>query len=171
MKTLVISAIIASVTASASFATSAWSNDNDVSWNGNSGVYHSDGCSYKDQDNGEMELDGLVWSTTKAATIRIKSHGSGNIKVTSSNSLVGGGLSFPVTVNYNGTADAESSITSAKGTSQQVNNNMISYQTAQNGVTQALIKIGGTATMHTATGDAIVNNTDYTITHTVTCLQ
>ena len=44
MKTLVISAIIASVTASASFA--AWDNDNTTTWGVSTGSMFSAGCKF-----------------------------------------------------------------------------------------------------------------------------
>jgi len=172
MKTLVIASIIASVTASASFATN-WNTDGSVNWGGNSGGYNTVGCKYKDQDTGVMTLaeDSLVWKTTKAATIRVRSYGQGNIQITTNNVLTDGTTDYTVVVDYTGDAPATSSLTGSKISSPQINSNMISYQTAQTGRTKSVIKIGGTATMTDATSDEIKNNEDYTITHTVTCLQ
>ena len=174
MKNIIATTIALTIATTAS-ANATWNNDNDVTWNGPSNSYHSDGCQYRAQTDGVMKLDSgsLVWETTSPASITVESHGQGNIKVERTNVLTGGGSTFEtgITVNYKGLVGSPSNVISAKARTVNVNDNAITYQTAQNGKTKAVINIQGTVTMTQAVADQILNGKTYTVTHTVTCLQ
>lgn len=135
-------------------------------WSGDTGNLHSDGCQFSNQTNGVMSLNGTTWTTSSAASIKVKSRNINNIKVESSPVL--DGTSFAVSTNYSG-----SEINSTKnGATLNVNGaTMTAGNINGNGVTTSTITIQGTATMSQADVDALANNTSYSITHTVTCLQ
>jgi hypothetical protein len=176
MKTIIATTIALTIATTAS-ATNWSSINTDPTWNGDSKSYHVVGCKYKDLSAGVMEIDpdSLVWTTTTPAKVKIRSYGQGNVKVTTDGYLSDGTTSFATTVDYtgaNGTNGASQVISlNGKLTNGQVNTQMISYQASNTGRTKAELHIGGTATMTDATSDNITNDTDYTITHTVTCLQ
>jgi hypothetical protein len=177
MKTLVISAIIASVTATASFAN--WNGNNGVKWGGNTGNLHTAGCQFKDQEDGVMTLDKATgkWTTTTAAKISVKSTGANNIKVTQGgNQLYLTSNSSPLgttTVNYASGGVTSSVDSNNSNASVNINTNEIAVgNVRKNGATNTTFTIGGTAQM--ADLDDIYNidnDTAVYIQHNVTCLQ
>lgn len=175
MKTLVITAIIASLTSTASFAT--WNNTNTTTWDGNTGALHNDGCAFKNQSAGAMTLNPEtgVWTTTTAATIKVKSKNKNNIKVTSDGVLrkTGGELA-DTTVNYIGGGVMSNIQTNNSAAVKNTNTNEIALGSANraSGVTITTFTIGGIATMANLDDlNDIDNNQEVFIKHTVTCTQ
>jgi len=171
MKTFTLTLATVALTTTSAFA--SWNNNNGVSWNGNSGSVHVAGCQYTTQTNGVMTFANNTWTTTTAASIKIKSFGQGNVIGKSDNKLRlanGTDTGLTATVNYNG-AGVSSSVTSGNATNPHVNNNQLDYQTAQNGATVATLVFGGSASMSENDVLSLDNNTAYKINHTVTCFQ
>jgi hypothetical protein len=171
MKTLVISAIIASVTATASFANMG---SKGVNWGGTSGSVHGNQCAFSEATNGTMTFNSnnKTWTTTSPATVKIRHKGVGNIKVEATQEL------FQEDDLNNKVADvgvdyrSGTSITYSSN-NQNVNDTNAAWQVPnQNKLYRnTKVTIGGKATMTSAEMDKIDDNEDYVIKHTVTCLQ
>jgi hypothetical protein len=177
MKTLVISAIIASVTATASFAN--WDNNNGAKWNGDVGTLHTNGCQFKDQTNGTMTLNKATgkWTTTTAASIKVKSTNINNIKVTQGgNQLYLKSNSQPLgktLVDYANGGVTTKIVTNKAGAAPNINTNEISLGNVnKTGSTVTTFTIGGTAQMDDLNDlNDIANDADVYIQHNVTCTQ
>jgi len=176
MKTILLSAVVVSSIATTSFA--SWTNNSGVSWNGNSGNVFTNGCVFKDHDDGTMTFDApnKTWKTTKAATIKVKSRGKNNIKVTSDNKLYDSRDNevADVTVNYKLNNGVESAVSTTNNQAAvNINNNemAVGNVNSRGGAVITTFTIGGGATMTTAALDELNNGMDYKINHTVTCLQ
>jgi hypothetical protein len=174
MKTLVISAIIASVTATASFANNG---SGTATWGGDSGVVHGSGdCQFKKNQAGTMSYDDatMTWNTTSNAVVVLKVRNTNNVKVESDNKLrtTNNTAVADVVVNY-----LPQSTISVKGKNDATTNRNSNSLTAGNlkkngnGVTKVTFSIGGKATMTEDETLNINDDTDYKINHTVTCLQ
>lgn len=161
MKTLVISAIIASVTATASFAGTA-------TWGGNSGTF-SEGCTFQKNVAGQMSLTGDTWTVYNPALIKIKTRNVGNITINSDNKLrTANGVEVDTaTVNYTGTTVAGGQ----SGGVVNINPTEVAIGNLQNGngVKVLHIELRGTAEMSNT--DELSSTTPYKINHTVTCTQ
>jgi len=171
MKTLVISAIIASVTATASFANMG---SQGVNWGGPSGSVHGNQCAFSETTDGTMTFNSnsKTWTTTSPATVKIRHKGVSKIKVQATQKLF-------QKDNLN-TEVADVSVDYRSGTSityssnnQNVNDNNADWQVPnQNKLYRnTTVTIGGKATMTSNEMDKIDDNEDYVIKHTVTCLQ
>jgi hypothetical protein len=177
MKTLVIATIVASVTATASFA--SWNNNNGAKWNGDVGTLHTNGCQFKDQTDGTMTLNKATgkWTTTAAASITVKSTNINNLKVTQGgNQLYLKSNSQPLgktLVDYKN-GGVSSAVTSNNNNAVvNINSNEIAVGNANKpGATKVTFTIGGTAQMDDLNDlDNIANDADVYIQHNVTCLQ
>lgn len=173
MRTIITTAIALTI---ATTASASWNNTGDVRWNGNTGNLHADGCSFKNQTNGTMTLDADTgkWTTTVAASIKVKSKNKNNIKVTSDNKLRKTGSELgTATVNYNGGGVASAIVTNNASAVKNINNSAIQLGNAnKTGATVTTFTIGGTAQMADLDDLAdIDNNQAVYINHTVTCLQ
>lgn len=159
MKVLSTALIILSVA-----ATSAAAN-NSTAWSGSTGNLHQDGCVFDKHQNGSMSLTGTTWSTTSPASIRVRSHNINNITVEASDTL--DNTDYAVTVDYDATVTSNKSgiVVNENGDTVQIGN------VNKNGRTKTTISLSGTATMSQDDVDNLSNNTTYSITHTVTCLQ
>jgi hypothetical protein len=176
MKTIIATAIALTIATSAS---ASWNNNNGVKWGGNTGALHTNGCSFKDQDDGVMTLDKATgkWTTTTAAKITVQSTGANNIKVTQGgNQLYKTLNSSPLgatTVDYKGGGVTSSVTTNNSNAAVNINTNEIAVgNVRKNGATTTTFTIGGTAQM--ADLDDIYNidnDTAVYIQHNVTCLQ
>lgn len=177
MKTLITA--IALTVAATSASASTWNNNNGAKWNGDVGTLHTPGCSFKDQDNGTMTLNKGTgkWTTTKAATIKVKSINKNNIKVTQGgDQLYLTSNSQPLgktLVNY-ATGGVGSAVTSNNNNAVvNINTNEIAVGNAnKTGATITTFTIGGTAQMADLDDlNNIANDADVYIQHNVTCLQ
>ena len=171
MKTIIATtfALVIATTASAD-----WDNNNGAKWNGSTGNLHTNGCQFDNQTNGAMTLDGPLWKTTTAASIKVKSRNINNIKVTSDNKLrkANNDVVADVVVNYNGASGVASSVNSNAQVNTNINNNEIAIGNANKpGAVVTTITIGGTATMDVNDLNDVDNNTQVSIAHSVTCLQ
>jgi hypothetical protein len=170
MKTIIATTFAIAI-ATTSYA--GWDNNNGAKWNGSTGNLHTNGCQFDDQTNGTMVLDGPLWKTTSAASIKVQSRNINNIKVTSDNKLrEGNTVIADVVVNYNGASGVPSSVNSNAQVNTNINNNEIAVGNANKpGAVITTITIGGTATMDVADLNDVDNNTQVSIAHSVTCLQ
>jgi hypothetical protein len=171
-----ITAVIITAIASPSFA--AWNNNNGVSWQSTTASnLFANGCVFKDQTNGEMTYDvtNHKWVTTTAATIKVKSRGKNNIKVTSDNTLrdESGNAVAVAGVNYIGGGVMSNIQTNNSNAVKNTNTNELSLGNANrsNGATRTTFTIGGTASFSEVLSDELDNSTTYKINHTVTCIQ
>ena len=176
MKTL-ITAIALTVLATS--ASASWNNNNGAKWNGDVGAVHQNGCSFKDQTNGTMTLNKATgkWTTTVAASIKVKSTNINNLKVTQ-----GGNLLYLTSnstplgktlVDYkNGGVESVVSINNNNATV-NINTNEIAVGNAnKSGATVTTFTIGGTAQMADLNDlNDIANDADVYIQHNVTCIQ
>jgi len=177
MKTLVIATIIASVTATASFA--SWNNNNGAKWNGDVGTLHTNGCQFKDQTNGTMTLNKSTgkWTTTSAASITVKSTNINNLKVTQGgNQLYLKSNSQPLgktLVDYKNGGVSSAVASNNNNAVVNINSNEIAVGNANKpGATKTTFTIGGTAQMDDLNDlNDIANDSDVYIQHNVTCLQ
>jgi hypothetical protein len=177
MKTLVISAIIVSATATASFA--SWDSNNGAKWNGDVGTLHTNGCQFKDQTNGTMTLNKSTgkWTTTSAASITVKSTNINNLKVTQGgNQLYLKSNSQPLgetLVDYKSGGVSSAVASNNNNAVVNINSNEIAVGSANKpGATKTTFTIGGTAQMDDLNDlNDIVNDSDVYIQHNVTCLQ
>jgi hypothetical protein len=171
MKNIVIASIIASVTATASFANMGTGT---ATWGGSSGTVHgSSNCQFEKNQAGTMGFNGVdTWNTITNAVVVLKTRNVNNVKVEPNNKLLKDGVEVAdVNTNY-----LPQSTVSVKGKSDATANRNANSLTAGNlkkasGVTEITFSIGGKAVM---TEDAVLDmddNTDYAIEHTVTCLQ
>jgi hypothetical protein len=170
MKTIIATAIALTIATSAS----ANMGSGTATWGGASGVVHGNGnCQFKTNQPGVMGFDGVdTWNTTTNAVVVLKTRGVNNVKVEPNNKLLQNGNEIAdVTTNY-----LPQSTISVKGKPDATTNRNTDSLTAGNlkknsGVTKVTFTIGGSAKM---TEDAVLDmedNTQYTIEHTVTCLQ
>jgi len=176
MKTLLITTalLISATTASAS-----WNNNNGAKWNGDVGALHSNGCSFKNQTNGTMTLNKATgkWTTTTAASIKVKSTNKNNIKVTQGgNQLYLTSNSQPLgttAVDYKNGGVTSAVATNANNPSVNINTNEIALGNASKpGATVTTFTIGGTAQMADLDDlNDIDNDAEVYILHNVTCLQ
>ena len=182
MKNLLITSALIISTASAA---SAFNQENDVSWSGDSLLVEANGCKYGGQDAGAIARNDLVWSTTKAATIQVRTRGDTTLRVESDNVLRdadGADTGVVATVDYlartglddvtealsrTGTAAVTSTAATVSNITGPLSNLHVFY-------------LRGTATMtKAADGDLggddpinfLANNTQYKINHIVTCTQ
>jgi len=176
MKTL-ITAIALTVLATS--ASASWNNNNGAKWNGDVGAVHQNGCSFKDQTNGTMTLNKATgkWTTTVAASIKVKSTNINNLKVTQGgNQLYLTSNSTPLgktLVDYkNGGVESVVSINNNNATV-NINTNEIAVGNAnKSGATVTTFTIGGTAQMDDLNDlNDIANDADVYIQHNVTCIQ
>ena len=176
MKTIIATAIALTIATSAS---ASWNNNNGAKWNGSVGSLHTSGCSFKDQDNGTMTLNKATgkWTTTKAATIKVKSTNKNNIKVTQGgNQLYRTSNSQPLgktLVDYKNGGVTSAVNTNANNPAININTNEIALGNANKpGATVTTFTIGGTAQMDDLDDlNNIDNDTAVYIQHNVTCLQ
>jgi len=176
MKTLITTAIALTLATSAS---ASWNNNNGVKWNGDVGILHSNGCSFKNQTNGVMTLNKATgkWTTTTAASIKVKSTNINNIKVTQGgNQLYLTSNSQPLgktLVDYKNGGIASGIITNKVGAATNINTNEIALGNVnKTGATVTTFTIGGTAQMDDVDDlQDIANDADVYIQHNVTCLQ
>ena len=177
MKTIITTAIALTLATSAS---ASWNTNNGAKWNGNVGTLHADGCEFKDQTNGVMTLNKATgkWTTTTAASIKVKSKNKGNIKVTQGgNQLYLKSNSAPLgqtTVNYKGAGGVATSVTTNNSNAvTNINTNEIALGNAnKTGATVTTFIIGGTAQMADVDDlNDISNDAEVYIQHNVTCLQ
>ena len=179
MKTTLITAAL--LVAATSVSASNWNLNNGAKWNGDVGTLHTVGCSFKDQTNGVMTLNKATgkWTTTTAASIKVKSTNRNNIKVTQGgDQLYLTSNSQPLgktLVNYNGVGGVSSGVVTNKaGAAVNINTNQIDLGNAnRNGAaTVTTFTIGGTAQMDDLNDlNDIANDADVYIQHNVTCLQ
>jgi hypothetical protein len=176
MKTIIATAIALTIATSAS---ASWNNNNGVKWGGNTGALHTNGCSFKDQDDGVMTLDKATgkWTTTTAAKITVKSTNINNIKVTQGgNQLYLTSNSQPLgktLVDYKNGGVSSAVNTNAQNGAVNINTNEIALGNANKpGATITTFTIGGTAQMDDLDDlNNINNDADVYILHNVTCLQ
>jgi hypothetical protein len=176
MKTLLITAIALTLATSAS---ASWNNNNGAKWNGDVGALHTNGCSFKDQTNGTMTLDKSTgkWTTTVAASIKVRSTNINNLKVTQGgNQLYLTSNSQPLgktLVDYANGGVTSKIVTNKAGASANINTNQIDLGNAnKSGATVTTFTIGGTAQMDDLGDlDNIANDADVYIQHNVTCTQ
>jgi hypothetical protein len=176
MKTIIATtfALVIATTASAN-----WNTNNGAKWNGDVGTLHTNGCQFKEQTNGTMTLNKATgkWTTTTAASIKVKSTNVNNIKVTQGgNQLYLTSTSQPLgktLVDYKNGGVASAVATNAQNGAVNINTNEISLGNANKpGATVTTFTIGGTAQMDDLGDlDNIDNNADVYIQHNVTCLQ
>jgi len=170
MKTIIATAIALTIATSVS----ANMGTGTATWGGNSGTVHGNGnCQFKKNQPGVMSFDGVdTWNVTTNALVVLKTRGVNNAKVEPENKLYKNNVAVAdVTVNY-----LPLSTVSVNGKNDATTNRNTDSLTAGNlkkdsGVTKVTFSIGGKATM---TSDAVLDmddNTNYTIKHTVTCLQ
>jgi len=177
MKTIIATTIALTI---ATTASASWNQNGSVKWEGNVGTLHSDGCEFKNQTNGTMTLNketGL-WTTTKAASIKVKSSGRNNIFLESDNKLKGtiNGASTVIdtaTVDYKNGGIASAITTNNNNATTTINTNHLFIGSANKpGKTVSTFTIGGTAQMsNVATLDDVDNDQDVWISHTVRCVQ
>jgi len=176
MKTLLITAIALTLATSAS---ASWNNNNGAKWNGSVGTLHSNGCSFKNQTNGVMTLNKATgkWTTTTAASIKVKSTNINNIKVTQGgNQLYLTSNSQPLgktLVDYKNGGIATGVVTNKVGAVTNINTNEIALGNVnKSGATVTTFIIGGTAQMDDLNDlNDISNDADVYVLHNVTCLQ
>jgi len=178
MKTTLITAAL--LVAATSVSASTWNNNNGAKWNGDVGTLHTVGCSFKDQTNGVMTLNKATgkWTTTTAASIKVKSTNINNIKVTQGgNQLYLTSNSAPLgktLVDYKNGGVSSAVNTNAQNGAVNINTNQIDLGNAnRNGAaTVTTFTIGGTAQMDDLNDlNDIANDADVYIQHNVTCLQ
>ena len=176
MKTLITTAIALTL---ATTASASWNSNNGVKWNGDVGTLHANGCSFKNQTNGVMTLNKATgkWTTTTAASIKVKSTNINNIKVTQGdNQLYLTSNSQPLgktLVDYKNGGIASGIITNKVGAATNINTNEIALGNVnKTGATVTTFTIGGTAQMDDVDDlQDIANDADVYIQHNVTCLQ
>lgn len=176
MKT-VLTAITLTVLATS--ASASWNNNGGVKWNGSVGTLHSNGCSFKSQTNGTMTLNKTTgkWTTTVAATIKVKSTNKNNIKVTQGgNQLYLTSNSQPLgktLVDYKNGGVTSAVNTNANNPAININTNEIALGNANKpGATVTTFTIGGTGQMDDLDDlDNIDNDANVYIQHNVTCIQ
>ncbi len=177
MKTLITTILAVTVATTASATT--WNNNNGVKWGGDVGTLHANGCSFKNQTNGVMTLNKATgkWTTTTAASIKVKSTNINNIKVTQGgNQLYLTSNSAPLgktLVDYKNGGISSGVISNKAGSVTNINTNEIALgNVKKTGATVSTFIIGGTAQMDDLTDlDDIDNDADVYIQHNVTCLQ
>ena len=177
MKNIVIASIVASVTVTSAMAD--WDNNNGAKWNGNVGSLHVAGCEFNNQTNGVMTLNKATgkWTTTTAASIKVKSTNKNNIKVTQGgNQLYLTSNSQPLgktLVNCKGGGVVSGVITNNSNAATNINTNEIALGNAnKSGATVTTFIIGGTAQMDDLDDlNDIDNDAAVYIQHNVTCLQ
>ena len=171
MKTLVIASIIATATATASFANMG---NEGTTWGGPSGSVHGNQCAFSNNVAGTMTFNSnnKTWTTTSPATVKIRHKGVGNIKVQATQKLFQEddltAAVADVSVDYrSGTSITYSS------NNQNVNDTSASWEVPNKGqlYRNTTVTIGGKATMVQDEMDKIDDNENYVIKHTVTCLQ
>jgi len=177
MKTIIATTIALTIATSAS--ATGWDTNNGAKWNGDVGTLHADGCEFKNQTSGTMTLNketGL-WTTTVAASIKVKSKNKGNIKVTQGgNQLYLKSNSAPLgktVVDYKNGGIPSAVDTNANNAVVNINTNEIALGNANKpGATVTTFTIGGTAKMDNLDDlNNIENDADVYIQHNVTCLQ
>ena len=182
MKNLLITSALIISTASAA---SAFNQDNDVSWSGDSLLVEANGCKYGGQDAGAIARNDLVWSTTKAATIQVRTRGDTTLRVESDNVLRnadGTDTGVVATVDYlarTGLDDVTEAL-SRTGTAAVTSTAAVISDITGPLSNLHVFYLRGTATMtKAADGDLggddpinfLANNTQYKINHIVTCTQ
>jgi len=151
-------------------------------WNGTSGTVHgSADCEFKKNDAGTMTYDSAtgLWTVTNPAIVVLKSKNANNMKVVAGTELLdsNGNAVADVAVDYR-----TGSSVSIQGKSDGTSNINIAEITAgnlkrgNNKRTKVKFTIDGTAQMGVDSEGLvddleIDNNTNYTIEHTVTCIQ
>ena len=177
MKTI-IATTIALLTAT-SVSASGWDTNNGAKWNGDVGTLHADGCKFKNQTNGVMTLNKATgkWTTTTAASIKVKSTNINNIKVTQGgNQLYLTSNSQPLgktLVDYKNGGVSSAVNTNAQNGAVNIYTNQIDLGNANKpGATITTFTIGGTAQMDDLNDlNDIANDADVYIQHNVTCTQ
>jgi hypothetical protein len=177
MKTTLITAAL--LVAATSVSASTWNNNNGAKWNGDVGTLHTVGCSFKDQTNGVMTLNKATgkWTTTTAASIKVKSTNRNNIKVTQGgDQLYLTSNSQPLgktLVDYKNGGVSSAVTTNANNPAININTNQIDLGNANKpGATVTTFTIGGTAQMDDLNDlNDIANDADVYIQHNVTCVQ
>ena len=179
MKNIVsILAVVAATASGASAATITATGDLDKpKWNGEIALdaipNHCEFTYNNDTNGGSMDydIDSGVWTTTADATVMIKHRGASELTVTNTGLLNRvGAADMPVTVNYTGSTisgDGTKTLSSAKDAIS------VGNLTAGTGIKNTTINIGGTAQMHVidVEKNGIENGGQYTIVHTVNCIQ
>lgn len=176
MKTLLITAIALTLATSAS---ASWNNNNGAKWNGDVGALHADGCKFTDQTNGVMTLNKATgkWTTTTAASIKVRSTNINNLKVTQGgNQLYLTSNSAPLgktLVDYKNGGVPSTIVTNKVGAAPNINTNQIDLGNVnKTGSTVTTFTIGGTAQMDDLNDlNDIANDADVYILHNVTCTQ
>ena len=174
----IIATAIALLTAT-SVSASGWNNNNGAKWNGDVGSLHTNGCSFNNQTNGVMTLNKATgkWTTTTAASIKVKSTNINNIKVTQGgNQLYLTSNSAPLgktLVDYKNGGVATGVVTNNSNAVENINTNEIALGNVnKTGATVTTFIIGGTAQMDDLDDlQDIANDADVYIQHNVTCLQ
>ena len=176
MKTIIATAIALTIATSAS---ASWNTNNGAKWNGDVGTLHANGCQFKNQTNGTMTLNKATgkWTTTVAASIKVKSTNKNNIKVTQGgNQLYLTSNSQPLgktVVDYKNGGVTSAVNTNANNPAININTNEIALGNADKpGATITTFTIGGTAQMDDLDDlNNIDNDADVYIQHNVTCIQ
>ena len=180
MKNIIATAIALTIATSAS--ASAIIGTKTVTWNGKtaSDLHASGACNFKEYKNGKMTFDGTdTWETTQNAVVVLKvkpsNTGLKNVKVEPGTHLMRG-TSEVSTVSVNYKPESTVSVKNGSGYVAKVNTNSITVDNLNpvQGRTKISFTIGGEAKMTNLSVDAellLENSTDYTIDHTVTCLQ
>ena len=178
MKTIIATTIALTIATSAS--ATGWNSNGSTKWNGNVGTLHATGCSFKNQTNGTMTLNKETgkWTTTTAASIKVKSKDRNNIYVESDNKLKGtvNGSTQVIdtaTVNYASGGVASEIDTNNNNATKTINTNHLYLGSANKpGATVTTFTIGGSAQMSDVNKlDEIDNNQAVWISHTVRCVQ
>jgi len=177
MKTIIATAIALTIATSAS--ATGWNNNNGTTWGGDTGALHADGCEFKNQTAGVMTLNKATgkWTTTTAASIKVKSTNVGNLYVKQGgNQLYLKSNSSPLgktVVDYKNGGVASAITTNNNNAVKNINTNEINLGNANKpGATIATFTIGGTAQMDDLDDlNNIENDAEVYIQHNVTCMQ
>jgi hypothetical protein len=185
MKTLIsTSAIIAAAIISVASSASA-QETNTMRWDGATGTIGADGCTFVNRQQGVMALGtgdlATTWTTTRAASVSVRSRGRSSITVTSDNVLRaadGSPTNLEAVVNYTGSTidrrNGTASVTATELSLTGINSNLnVLSRFNMNGTAPMRIANGG---VNGGAGDDnllnwLANNSTYHINHTVTCTQ
>ena len=136
-------------------------------WGGTTGTFNN-GCTFQENEPGQMSLSGNTWTVTNPASLQIKTRNVGNLTIVSDNRLrTAAGVDVDsATVNYTGTT-----VSNVNGAVVNINPTEIAIGNLKNGNGVKVIKIqlSGTAVMKDT--DELDSTTAYKINHTVTCKQ
>ena len=179
MKTTFITAVALATALATSASATGWDNNNGTTWGGDTGTLHTDGCQFKNQTKGTMTLNKATgkWTTTVAASIKVKSTNVGNLYVKQGgNQLYLTSNSQPLgktVVDYKNGGVASAITTNNNNAVKNINTNEINLGNAKkSGATITTFTIGGTAQMDDLDDlNNIENDADVYIQHNVTCMQ